>query len=58
MKLKPLDKYNSFMDQEDPPVPVYSCIAEADFSEPYEVDEAAIFTTKNGFVGVIISGCS
>lgn len=56
--MKPLDKYNSFMDQEDPPVPVYSCIAEADFSEPYEVDEAAIFTTKNGFVGVIISGCS
>lgn len=53
-----LEKYKNFMDQEQPPVPVISCLAEVDFSGPYETDEAAIFMTENGFIGVVISGCS
>lgn len=54
-----LKEYGNFFDQKDPPVPVVECVAEYDASEPYEVDEGAIFKTEDGqFIGVTIGGCS
>jgi len=54
-----LTEYGNFFDQEAPPEPVVKCVAEYDASEPYEVDEGAIFETQTGkYLGVTISGCS
>jgi len=54
-----LTKHGLFFDQEAPPIPVVECVAEYDVSGPYEVDNGAIFKTKDGkFIGVVISGCS
>ena len=57
--METLDKYDRYMDQEDPPVPVVECVSEFDDSPSYEVDMSAIFRTEdNRFVGVVLSGCS
>ena len=54
-----LREYGMFMDQQDPPVRVEKVLAEYDISEPYEVDQGAIFETINHkFIGVTIAGCS
>jgi hypothetical protein len=54
-----LTNYGSFFDQEEPPVPVIECVSEYNNSEPYEVDQSAIFKTEDGrYIGVVISGCS
>jgi hypothetical protein len=50
--------FNPFFDQEDPQVPVVSMIASHDKSEPYELDAAAVFKAKQGFLVVFVSGCS
>lgn len=54
-----IETHGNFMDQEPSPVPLLKCVAEYNASEPYEVDEGAIFETMDGkYIGVVIGGCS
>lgn len=50
--------YLPFFDQESPIVDVVGIIAYLDVSEPYELDAAAVFKAKKGYLVVFVSGCS
>lgn len=48
-----------FFDQEEPLSTLTGMIASMDISEPYEIDEAAVFLCANGeYLVVFVSGCS
>lgn len=48
-----------FFDQEGPQGDIVGMIASMDISEPYEIDECAIFLCRDGeYLVVFVSGCS
>ena len=51
-------EFGPYFDQEKPEVPILGKIADYDKSEPYELDAAAVFKTKTGYLIVEVSGCS
>jgi hypothetical protein len=53
-----LTKHEPFTDQGDFPVPVVRLVEKYDNQTDYEMDQGAIFRTKKGYLGVVVSGCS
>jgi hypothetical protein len=50
--------YGPYFDQEEPQAEIMGLIADLDISPPYELDAAAVFKIKKGFLVVFVSGCS
>ncbi len=50
--------YYPYFGQEPPQVEIVGMIADLDISETYELNAAAVFKAKRGYLVVFVSGCS